>query len=97
MVKGLSAEDIVIPALQRSIGYDRFILSSGRISGKTSVLVALWWATINKNPDKDIVILHATQTEIKESIINEIKAFLRNTGVETEYDIPESATTIKKR
>lgn len=100
MVKGLSAEDIVIPAAYKEVfldKYDRFILSSGRISGKTSVLVALWWATINKNPDKDIVILHATQTEIKESIINEIKAFLRNTGVETEYDIPESATTIKKR
>jgi PBSX family phage terminase large subunit len=100
MGKGLSANDLVIPSIYKEVfldNYNRFVLSSGRISGKTSVLVALWWATHNKYPEKDIVILHATQTEIKESIINEIKTFLMNSGIDGEYDIPESATTIKKR
>lgn len=98
--KGLSANDIVIPAVYKEVfleNYNRFILSSGRISGKTSVLVALWWATFNKFPDNDIVVLQATTNEIKDSIINEIKTFLRNSGVYDDYEIPESATVIRKK
>lgn len=86
---GLSAENLLIPSVYKEIfldNYRYFILSSGRISGKTSILVAIWWVFINKYPDRDIVILQATATEIKDSIINEIEKFLRNSG----FDVGES-------
>lgn len=74
----LSAKNITIPSVYKEIfldNYRYFILSSGRISGKTSILVAMWWVFTNKYPDRDIVILQATATEIKDSIINEIDKF----------------------
>ena len=80
---GLSADNLLIPQVYQEIFHDNyryFVLSSGRISGKTSVLVAIWWVTINKQPDRDIVVLQATATEIKDSIINEIEKFLANSG-----------------
>ena len=80
---GLSASNILIPKVYEEVFYDNyrfFLLSSGRLSGKTSVLVALWWIYTNKYHDKDIVMLQATATEIKDSIINEIEKFLRNSG-----------------
>lgn len=43
---------------------------------------------INKFPDRDIVILQATATEIKDSIINEIEKFLNNSG----YDVGDDIT-----
>lgn len=88
---GLSASSITIPSVYKEIfldNYRYFILSSGRVSGKTSILVAIWWVYMNKYPDRDIVILQATATEIKDSIINEIEKFLKN----SEFDVGESST-----
>lgn len=101
----LSADTILIPAVYREIfldNYRYFILSSGRISGKTSILVAMWWLYMNKYPDRDIVILQATATEIKDSIINEIEKFLVNSGFDVsdnpnaEYYLPKSHDRITK-
>ena len=87
--KGLSATNLLIPDVYKEIfldNYRYFILSSGRISGKTSILVAVWWLFYNKYPDRDIVVLQATATEIKDSIINEIEKFLRNSGFDVGDD-----------
>ena len=103
--KELSADTILIPSVYKEIfldNYKYFILSSGRISGKTSILVAMWWLYMNKYPDRDIVILQATATEIKDSIINEIEKFLRNSGFDvsdnpnSEYYLPKSHDRITK-
>lgn len=96
---GLSANNLLIPDVYKEIfldNYRYFILSSGRISGKTSILVAIWWLFTRKYPDRDIVVLQATATEIKDSIINEIEKFLTNSefdvGIESTQDwyIPKS-------
>lgn len=58
----------------------KFVLSSGRISGKTSILVSLIYVTINAYPNFDIVVLQATASEIKDSIINEIRQYYENKG-----------------
>lgn len=89
--KGLSADNLLIPEVYKEIFYDNFryfVLSSGRISGKTSILVAIWWVFTNKFPDRDIVVLQATATEIKDSIINEIEKFLGNSG----FDVGDDPT-----
>ena len=96
---GLSADNLLIPKVYQEIFFDNyryFILSSGRVSGKTSILVAIWWVFINKFPDRDIVILQATATEIKDSIINEIKKFITNSGLDAEFHIPESNSKIER-
>ena len=52
----LSADTILIPSVYREIfldNYRYFLLSSGRISGKTSILVAMWWLYMNKYPDRE--------------------------------------------
>lgn len=104
--KGLSKDNLLIPSVYKEIfldNYRYFILSSGRISGKTSILVAVWWTYTNKYPDRDIVILQATATEIKDSIINEIEKFLVRSGfdvgedVSNEWYIPKSKDRIVKR
>ena len=101
----LSADTILIPSVYREIfldNYRYFLLSSGRISGKTSILVAMWWLYMNKYPDRDIVMLQATATEIKDSIINEIEKFLVNSGFDVsdnpnaEYYLPKSHDRITK-
>lgn len=101
--KGLSADNLLVPSVYKEIFYDNyryFVLSSGRISGKTSILVAAWWISINKFPDRDIVFLQATATEIKDSVINEIEKFLRNSGFNVgetsncDYYIPKSKDKI---
>lgn len=89
--EGLSASNILIPAVYKEIfldNYRYFVLSSGRISGKTSILVSAWWTFKNKYPDRDIVILQATANEIKDSIIVEIEKFLLNSG----FDVGDSVT-----
>ena len=100
----LNANNITVPLVYAPLfqdDYKRFILSSGRISGKTSMLVCLWWVFINKYPQNDIVILQATATEIKDSIINEIHKFLKNSGFDVgdepqcTYYIPKSKEFIK--
>lgn len=81
--EGLSKDNFAIPSVYKELfldNYRYFILSSGRVSGKTSVLVALWWVYTNKYPDRDIVVLQATATEIKDSIINEIEKFLKRSN-----------------
>ena len=88
---GLSKDNLLIPAVYKEIfldNYRYFILSSGRVSGKTSILVAMWWTYRNKFKDRDIVILQATATEIKDSIINEIEKFLVRSG----FDVGEEPT-----
>ena len=88
---GLSKDNLLIPAVYKEIfldNYRYFILSSGRVSGKTSILVAIWWTYINKYKDRDIVILQATATEIKDSIINEIEKFLVRSG----FDVGDDPT-----
>lgn len=103
---GLSATNILIPSVYKEIfldNYRYFILSSGRIAGKTSILVAVWWVFTNKFPDRDIVVLQATATEIKDSIINEIEKFLVNSGFdvgegnENEWYIPKSKDRVVHR
>lgn len=103
---GLSANNLLIPAVYKEIflnNYRYFILSSGRISGKTSILVAIWWTFSNKFKDRDIVVLQATATEIKDSIINEIEKFLKNSGFDVgddpkqEFYIPKSKDRIVRR
>lgn len=102
----LTTESIAVPEVYSELLYDNwryFILSSGRIAGKTSILVVLWWVYFNKYADRDIVILQATATEIKDSIINEIEKFLRNSGFDVgdsptnEYYIPKSKDRIVKK
>lgn len=103
---GLSVDNLLIPAVYKEIlldNYRYFILSSGRISGKTSILVAIWWVMFNKFPDRDIVILQATATEIKDSIINEIEKFLRQSDLDVgddpsnEWYIPKAKDRIVHR
>ena len=103
---GLSKDNLLIPAVYKEIfldNYRYFILSSGRVSGKTSILVAIWWTYTNKYPDRDIVILQATATEIKDSIINEIEKFLRRSGFDVGDDpncdwyIPKAKDRITKK
>ena len=87
--KELSKDNIIIPSVYAPVvknDYSKFILSSGRVSGKTSILVALWWVNINLYPDRDIIILQATSAEIKDSIIVEIEKFLRNSGCDVGDD-----------
>ena len=100
----LNANNITVPLVYAPLFEDdfkRFILSSGRISGKTSMLVCLWWVFANKYPNQDIVILQATATEIKDSIINEIHKFLKNSGYDVgddpqcTYYIPKSKEFIR--
>ena len=103
---GLSASNLLIPAVYREIflnNYRYLVLSSGRISGKTSILVAIWWVFSNKFRDRDIVILQATATEIKDSIINEIEKFLRNSGFDVgddptcEFYIPKAKDRVVRK
>lgn len=103
---GLSKDNLLIPEVYKEIfldNYRYFVLSSGRISGKTSILVAVWWVFRNKYPDRDIVILQATATEIKDSIINEIEKFLRRSGFDVgdepscEWYIPKSKERIERK
>lgn len=103
---GLSKDNLLIPAVYKEIfldNYRYFILSSGRISGKTSILVAIWWTYTNKYPDRDIVVLQATATEIKDSIINEIEKFLAKSGFDvgddpnSEWYIPKSKDRIVRK
>lgn len=87
----LTTNSIAVPEVYSELLYDNyryFILSSGRIAGKTSILVVLWWVYFNKYRERDIVILQATATEIKDSIINEIEKFLKNSG----FDVGDSPT-----
>lgn len=95
----LNASSITVPAVYEEIfkeNYRYFVLSSGRVSGKTSILVAKWWINFNKYPDRDIVICQATSTEIKDSIINEIYKFLQNSGFEVSQDDPNAEFYIPK-
>ena len=103
---GLSKDNLLIPAVYKEIfldNYRYFILSSGRISGKTSILVAIWWTYTNKFADRDIVVLQATATEIKDSIINEIEKFLVRSGFDVgddpncEWYIPKSKDRIVRK
>jgi PBSX family phage terminase large subunit len=65
--------------------------------------VAVWWVNINKFTDRDIVILQATATEIKDSIINEIEKFLISSGEDVgtepscEWYIPKAKDRIEHK
>lgn len=97
---GLSVNNIIVPSVYEKLftskKTNKFALSSGRVSGKTSILVVKWWERINAFPNRDIVILQATATEIKDSIRNEIRKFLVNSGFDVgddpkcEYYFPKS-------
>lgn len=104
----ISQTNLIIPAAYKEAflpdsKYNRFLFSSGRISGKTSILVAKWWERTNKFRDRDIVILQSTATEIKDSIINEIEKFLTNSGFSVgygsgvEFYIPKTRDRIQRR
>lgn len=89
----LTTKNITVPDVYAEIfrnNYRKFILSSGRASGKTSILVTAWWASTNEFPDEDIVICQSTTTEIKDSIIMEIYAFLQNSGFDVSQDDPHA-------
>ena len=91
--------DIVIPQVYAPLfvpgDIRKFVLSSGRISGKTSILVQLIFITLSAYPQFDIVVLQATASEIKDSIINEIRQFYENKGFEVS-DKPNSEVYIPK-
>lgn len=102
----LSTSTLTIPKVYAPVftsNYKKYLLSSGRLSGKTSILVGKWWERVNKYPDRDIVILQATATEIKDSIINEIDKFLSNSGYDVgtdpscEWCIPKAHDSITHR
>ncbi len=102
----LTADTLVVPEVYKELFMSKwsyFILSSGRVSGKTSILVTLWWATINKYPDRDIIVLQATKAEIKDSLLNEIRKFLTNSDFDVgenpsnEWYIPKSSDRIVKK
>lgn len=80
---------IKVPKVYKEIflsNYKKFILASGRVSGKTTILVNLLFYFICRYPENDIVVLQSTTTEIKGSIINEIEKFLREQGCEVGDD-----------
>ncbi len=94
-----SASSINIAEVYKELflqNYRYFVLSSGRCAGKTTAIVYLWWITMNLFPDRDIVILQSTATEIKDSIINEIRKFVNNSNLESEFIIPESRAKINR-
>ena len=102
----VSESTITLPKVYKELvldNYQYFILSSGRVSGKSTALVLMWWIAINKFPDDDIMILQATTIEIKDSLINEIEAFLENSGFDVgtdethEWVIPKSKDIVYKR
>jgi len=102
----VSESTITLPKVYKELvldNYQYFILSSGRVSGKSTALVLMWWIAINKYPDDDVMILQATTIEIKDSLINEIEAFLENSGFDVgtdethEWVIPKSKEIVYKR
>ena len=102
----VSESTITLPKVYEELvrdNYQYFILSSGRVSGKSTALVLMWWVAINKFPDDDIMILQATTIEIKDSLINEIESFLENSGFDVgtdethEWVIPKSKEIVYKR
>lgn len=102
----VSESTITLPKVYKELvldNYQYFILSSGRVSGKSTALVLMWWIAINKFPDDDVMILQATTIEIKDSLINEIEAFLENSGFDVgtdethEWVIPKSKEIVYKR
>lgn len=102
----VSESTITLPKVYQELvldNYQYFFLSSGRVSGKSTALVLMWWIAINKYPDDDIMILQATTIEIKDSLINEIEAFLENSGYDVgtdethEWVIPKSKEIVYRR
>ena len=102
----VSESTITLPKVYEELvrdNYQYFILSSGRVSGKSTALVLMWWVAINKYPEDDIMILQATTIEIKDSLINEIESFLENSGFDVgtdethEWVIPKSKEIVYKR
>ena len=102
----VSESTITLPKVYRELvrnNYNYFVLSSGRVSGKSTALVLMWWLAINKYPDDDIMILQATTIEIKDSLINEIESFLDKSGFDVgsdethEWVIPKSKEIVYKR
>lgn len=102
----VSESTITLPKVYRELvqdNYQQFILSSGRVSGKSTALVLMWWIAINKYPDDDVMVLQATTTEIKDSLINEIESFLEKSGFDVgtdethEWVIPKSKEIVYKR
>lgn len=102
----LSESTIQIPAVYGELvkdNYKYFLLSSGRVSGKSSALVIMWWLHINKFPNDDIMILQATTVEIADSLINEIESFLEKSGYDVgpdethEWVIPKSKDIVYRR
>lgn len=101
----INTTNLVVPAVYQDLflsDFRYFVLSSGRVSGKTSILVDMWWYAINKYPEMDVVILQATASEIKDSIISEIEKFLKASGFEVgedktyEFHIPKTYDTIQR-
>lgn len=102
----VSESTITLPKVYKELvldNYQYFILSSGRVSGKSTALVLMWWIAINKFPDDDVMVLQSTTTEIQDSLINEIEAFLENSGFDVgtdethEWVIPKSKEIVYKR
>lgn len=102
----VSESSITLPKVYEELikdNYQYFILSSGRVSGKSTALVLMWWIAVNKYPDDDVMVLQATTIEIKDSLINEIEAFLENSGFDVgtdethEWVIPKSHEIVYKR
>ena len=89
---GLSADNLIIPKVYQEIfldNYKQFCLSSGRISGKTCILVAIWWTYHNKYPERDIVILWSSS-----GWRNTSKVCLLNSGNSSANSTPLCANDI---
>ena len=102
----LTESNIVVPNVYKEIFYDNyhyFCLSSGRVSGKSCILVSRWWVSYNQFQDEDIVVLQSTTIEIKDSLINEIASFLEKSGYDVgtdethEWVIPKSKDVVYRR
>ena len=97
---------INIPVVYKELflsNYKKFLLASGRISGKTTIITELWFYYATRYPNNDIIILQSTTTEIKDSIINEIESFLREQGFDVgdnpncEWYIPKAHDKVVHR
>lgn len=99
MYNQINVSSVTVPKVYEEVvkkNYKKFLLSSGRTSGKTSILVNAWWTTLNEYTDQDIVICQSTTIDIKDSLITEIMKFLSNSGFEVSQDDPHAEFYIPK-
>ena len=105
-INDIDENSVIVPSVYREVfkdNFEKFCLSSGRVSGKSSILVLRVWKDYTDRPEDDIMVLQATTTEIKDSLINEIGSFLEKSGYDVgtdethEWVIPKSKDVVYRR